>query len=79
MATDGALIRVLTADDHPVVRAGIAAMLANEPDLVVVAEEADGVEAVALIDLLMPRLDGVGAIQPIRAVDPGARLVARLP
>ena len=86
MATDGARIRVLTADDHPVVRAGIAAMLANEPDLVVVAEAADGVEAVALfeahrpdvvlIDLRMPRLDGVGAIQAIRAVDPGARLVA---
>ena len=86
MATDGARIRVLTADDHPVVRVGIAAMLANEPDLVVVAEAADGVEAVALfeahrpdvvlIDLRMPRLDGVGAIQAIRAVDPGARLVA---
>lgn len=86
MATDGARIRVLTADDHPVVRAGIAAMLANEPDLVVVAEAADGEEAVALfethrpdvvlIDLRMPRLDGVGAIQAIRAIDRGARLVA---
>lgn len=86
MTTDGARIRVLTADDHPVVRAGIAAMLANEPDLVVVAEAANGEEAVALfeahrphvvlIDLRMPRLDGVGAIQAIRAVDPGARLVA---
>jgi len=86
MAHDGARIRVLTADDHPVVRAGIAAMLANEPDLVVVAEAANGAEAVALfeahrpdvvlIDLRMPRLDGVGAIQAIRAIDPGARLVA---
>lgn len=86
MATDGTRIRVLTADDHPVVRAGIAAMLANEPDLVVVAEAADGAEAVALfevhrpdvvlIDLRMPRLDGVDAIQAIRAVDPSARLVA---
>src|SRR4029077_10665034 len=86
MANDGARIRVLTADDHPVVRAGIAAMLANEPDLVVAAEAANGEEAVALfeahrpdvvlIDLRMPRLDGVGAIQAIRAIDPGARLAA---
>jgi DNA-binding NarL/FixJ family response regulator len=86
METDGTRIRVLTADDHPVVRAGIAAMLANEPDLVVVAEATNGAEAVALfeahrpdvvlIDLRMPTLDGVGAIQAIRAVDPGARLVA---
>ena len=86
MANDGARIRVLTADDHQVVRAGIAAMLANEPHLVVVAEATNGVEAVALfeahrpdvvlIDLRMPRLDGVGAIQAIRAAAPGARLLA---
>jgi two-component system NarL family response regulator len=86
MANDSTRISVLTADDHPVVRAGIAAMLANEPDLVVVAQATNGEEAVALfeahrpdvalIDLRMPRLDGVGAIQAIRAIDPGARLVA---
>lgn len=86
MTTEGIRIRVLNADDHPVVRAGIAAMLANEPDLVLVAEATNGAEAVALfkshrpdvvlIDLRMPVLDGVGAIEAIRAVDPGARLVA---
>ena len=79
-------IRVLTADDHAVVRIGLAAMIANELDIVLVAEAADGAEAVALyaahrpdvvlMDLRMPRLDGVSAIRAIRARDPGARVVA---
>ena len=79
-------IRVLTADDHAVVRIGLAAMIANELDIVLVAEAADGAEAVALyaahrpdvvlMDLRMPRLDGVSAIRAIRADDPGARVVA---
>lgn len=86
MATDGSRIRVLTADDHPVVRAGIAAMIANEPDIDIVAEGRDGTEAVALfevhrpdvvlIDLRMPKLDGVGAIRAIRDIDPNARIIA---
>jgi two-component system, NarL family, response regulator len=80
--TDGARIRVLSADDHPVVRAGIAAMVANEPDIEIVAQARDGAEAVALfeahrpdvvlVDLRMPRLDGVSAIQAIRAIEPNA-------
>jgi DNA-binding NarL/FixJ family response regulator len=79
-------IRVLTADDHAVVRAGIAAMIANEADMVVVAEASDGAEAVAryaehapdvvLMDLRMPALDGASAIRAIRAGDPAARIVA---
>jgi DNA-binding NarL/FixJ family response regulator len=79
-------IRVLTVDDHVVVRAGIAAMIANEPDIVVVAEAGEGAEAVeryvahrpdvTLMDLRMPKLDGVSAILAIRSVDPGARIVA---
>jgi two-component system NarL family response regulator len=79
-------IRVLTADDHAVVRAGIAAMIANEPDIAVVAEAGDGAEAVALynehvpdvvlMDLRMPMLDGVSAIAAIRAADPDAHIVA---
>lgn len=79
-------IRVLTVDDHAVVRAGIAAMLANEPDMQVVAEAGDGGEAVArygvhrpdvvLMDLRMPRIDGVSAIAEILSTDPGARIVA---
>jgi len=86
MATDGSRIRVLTADDHPVVRAGIAAMIANEPDIDIVAEGRDGAEAVALfeahrpdvvlIDLRMPKLDGVSAIRAIRSIEPNARIVA---
>ena len=76
----------MTADDHAVVRAGIAAMIGNERDIIVVAEAADGVEAVSLyaqhrpdvvlMDLRMPRLDGVSAITAIRATHPDARVVA---
>ena len=85
-ATDGVRIRVLTADDHPIVRAGIAAMIANEPDIDVVAEGRDGAEAVALfeayrpdvvlMDLRMPKVDGVAAILAIRAIEPNARVIA---
>lgn len=79
-------IRVLTADDHAVVRVGIAAMLANEDDISIVAEAGDGVEAVALyakhrpdvvlMDLRMPKLGGVAAILAIRTADPLARIIA---
>ena len=80
------MIRVLTADDHSVVRAGIAAMIANETDISVVAEAGDGEEALArysehhpdvvLMDLRMPKVDGVAAIRAIREADPGARIIA---
>ena len=86
METDGVRIRVLAADDHPVVRAGIAAMLANEPDIAIVAEARNGAEAVALfeterpdvvlMDLQMPKVDGVMAIAAIRAIEPNARVIA---
>jgi two-component system NarL family response regulator len=86
MMADDVRIRLLTADDHPVVRAGIAAMIANESDIDIVAQARDGAEAVTLfeahrpdvvlIDLRMPRLDGVSAIQAIRAIEPNARIVA---
>ena len=79
-------IRVLTADDHAVVRAGIAAMLGNEADIAVVAEAGDGLEAVAryaahapdvvLMDLRMPRMDGVAAILAVGAAHAEARIVA---
>jgi two-component system NarL family response regulator len=86
MDTKGVRIRVLAVDDHPVVRAGIAAMLANEPDIDVVAEARDGADAIArfqalrpdvvLMDLLMPNVGGVAAISAIRAMDPHACVVA---
>ena len=79
-------IRVLTVDDHPVVRTGIAAMIANEPDMAVVAEAGDGAAAVekfktlgpdvVLMDLRMPQLDGVAAIRAIVAANADARIVA---
>jgi two-component system, NarL family, response regulator len=79
-------IRVLTADDHPVVRTGISAIVGNQPDMCVVAEAADGGQAVAmyeefspdvvLMDLRMPRLDGVAATRAIVAAHSEARVVA---
>jgi two-component system, NarL family, response regulator len=65
-------IRVLIADDHPVVREGLAAILRSEPDIQVVAEAADGVQAcslydqhlpdVVILDLRMPRTDGLQVV-----------------
>ncbi len=79
-------LRLLVADDHPVVRAGLVAMLEREADLRVVCQASHGAEAVAgwhahrpdlgLIDLSMPVLDGFGAIAAIRSSVPSARLVA---
>ena len=76
----------MTADDHPIVRAGLAAVIGEESDLQFVGEAGDGVQAVALfraqrpdvtlMDLRMPVLDGVGAIKAIRSEFPDARIVA---
>ena len=74
--TQGAVVRVLLADDHHLVREGLGLMLAQDPDLVVVGEAADGEEAVrlarelrphlVLMDLAMPVLDGIAATEAIR-------------
>jgi two-component system NarL family response regulator len=78
-------IRVLIADDHPLVRRGLAAIINMEDDATVVGEAGDGEEAVALwrrlhpdvtlMDLRMPRLEGVQAIRQIRAEDPQASII----
>jgi len=75
-AGDPATLRVLLVDDHPVVREGVRAMLAPEPDIEVAGEAGSGDEAVAqarsgsfdviLMDLRMPGTDGVAAIGQIR-------------
>jgi NarL family two-component system response regulator LiaR len=76
---------VLIVDDHLVVRTGIRALLALEPDVEVVGEARDGAEAVVeagrlrpdviLMDLVMPELDGIAAIAQIRAGQPDARIL----
>jgi len=78
-------IRVLIADDHVTVREGLAAMIGRQPDMMVVGEGANGRDAVdlwrkhrpdvALLDLRMPTLDGVAAIEQIRQEDPSGRVV----
>ncbi|HEY0944578.1 MAG TPA: response regulator transcription factor [Opitutaceae bacterium] len=78
-------IKVLIADDHVTVLEGLAAIIGRQPDMTVVAEACDGEQVVALwaqhrpdvalIDLRMPVLDGVRAIDRIRKQDPAARII----
>jgi DNA-binding NarL/FixJ family response regulator len=78
-------IRILVADDHPVVRDGLVAMLGTQPDFLVVAEAANGRETVAqaaahqpdvvLLDLEMPDTDGVAALRQLRREQPGIRVI----
>jgi len=78
-------IRILTADDHPLLREGIAALVASQSDMKVVGEACNGIEAlemfrkhrpdVTLMDLVMPEMKGVDALIAIRAEFPDARIV----
>lgn len=78
-------IKILITDDHPVVREGLAAMLAGQPDFEVIGLAVDGEAAVTLypslqpdvvlMDLQLPRLDGVSAIRAIRNVDSDANIL----
>jgi len=79
------LIRILAVDDHPLLRKGIAALVNGEPDLKLVAEASNGGEAldafrshrpdVTLMDLQMPEVDGIDAIDRIRKEFPEARII----
>jgi DNA-binding NarL/FixJ family response regulator len=80
-----ARIRILVADDHPVVRDGLVAMLGTQPDFEVVGEAATGPEAVQgvtalqpdvmLLDLEMPEMDGVEVLQHLRQENQDARVI----
>jgi DNA-binding NarL/FixJ family response regulator len=80
-----ALIRLLVADDHPVVRDGLAAILGTQPDFQVVGAASDGAEAVRmaldlhpdvmLLDIEMPGTDGVEAVKMLRAAGSPARAI----
>jgi two-component system NarL family response regulator len=77
--------RVLLVDDHALLRTGVANIINQEPDLQVIAEAANGAEAVdafrdyrpdvTLLDLRMPVMEGVEAVRHIRAIDSQARVI----
>src|ERR1700727_1468492 len=82
---DNPPIRILTVDDHQLLREGIAAVLEGQPDMMLIAQASSGREAierfrehrpdVTLMDLRMPDMSGIEAIGVIRAEFPGARVI----
>ena len=85
MSTNPSPIRILLADDHPLLRDGVAGLLADQPDMELVGEASTGHEAVdqfrkhrpdvTLLDLQMPEMNGIDAILAIRSEFPQARIV----
>lgn len=85
MNPGAARIRVLAVDDHPLVRGGIAALLGTQPDIILVAEASDGVEAIqqfrmhrpdiTVMDIQMPEMNGLDALIAIRNEFPDARVI----
>jgi two-component system, NarL family, response regulator len=84
MSTGPSAIRIMTVDDHPLLRQGIAEIIKTQPDMQVVAEACDGEEAIAqfrlhrpdvtLMDLQMPNVNGTEAISRIRSEFPDAKI-----
>jgi DNA-binding NarL/FixJ family response regulator len=85
MASDVREIRILTVDDHALLRKGIGALIGAEPDMKLVAEASNGQEAIAefkkhrpditLMDLQMPEMSGIECIIAIRSDFPNARII----
>lgn len=85
MSEDKSPVRILVVDDHPVLRAGVVAMIANHADMAVVGEAGDGAEAldrfralrpdVVVMDLQMPGTNGIDATLAIRAEAPSAKIL----
>ena len=85
MSSDSSPIRILSVDDHPLIRQGIAGLVATEADMNLIAEAANGREAIqqfhrhrpdiTLMDLQMPEMNGLDAIIAIRGEFPEARII----
>ncbi len=85
MSTQPNPIRILAADDHPLLRQGIAGLIADQPDMTMVAEAANGREAIqqfrthrpdiTLMDIQMPEMNGLDAMIAIRNEFPEARII----
>ena len=85
VGTSPNVIRILAADDHALIRDGIAALIANQKDMNLVGEASNGREAieqfrlhrpdVTLMDLQMPEMNGIDALIAIRSEFPGARII----
>lgn len=83
--TPATCIRILIADDHPLMREGIRALIEDQTDMAIVAQASNGEETVAgflqhrpdvlLVDIQMPGLDGITAMQQIRQHNPQARVI----
>ena len=85
MSSEAASIRILVVDDHPVVRQGIAVLIATQPDMTLVAEASTGREAIqqfrahrpdiTIMDLQMPEMNGLDALIAIRGEFPDAKII----